>query len=127
MKYGLPISVLAPKDVEIGKDDLGVIQGAWIKGDGYYVQIYSSDITTTKMDRVLMDRKSEVESGTYFSKILEEDEQGFFYEKDVDGDLRYDFRHIKILGGKEYVFQKGLIGNYTEEEVRNMYEAVKAK
>jgi hypothetical protein len=58
---------------------------------------------------------------------MDEDDHGFFYEKDIDGDLRYDFRHIKILGDKEYTFQKGLIGNYTEEQVRNMYDAVKAK
>lgn len=127
MKYGLPISVLAPEGVEIGRDDLGIIQGAWLKGDGYYVQIYSSSITTSDLSKVMMDKKTEVETGIYFSKIIDEDANGFFYEKDIDGDLRYDFRYIKILGDKEYVFQKGLIGNYTEDQVRNMYLAVKSK
>jgi hypothetical protein len=127
MKYGLPISVMAPEGVEIGKDDLGIIQGAWLKAEGYYIQIYSSSITTTDLAKVMIDKKTEVETGIYFSKIMDEDDHGFFYEKDIDGDLRYDFRYIKILGDKEYTFQKGLIGNYTEEQVRNMYDAVKAK
>jgi hypothetical protein len=127
MKYGLPISILAPENVEMGKDDLGPIQGAWIKGEGYYIQIYSSDITTTDVSKVLIDKKGEVEGSAYFSKIIDEDKNGFFYEKDIDGDVRFDFRHIKILGNKEYIFQKGLIGNYSQEEVRTMYEAVRAK
>lgn len=127
MKYGLPISVLGPENVEIGKDDLGPIQGAWIKGEGYYIQVYSSETSTTDVSKALIDKKGEVEGGAYFSKILDEDENGFFYEKDVDGDTRYDFRHIKILGNKEYTFQKGLIGNFTQEEVRTMYDAVRAK
>lgn len=125
MSHGFPIAVFVPEGADIKKGDFGVMQDLTIKaGDDYYVQIFSSDAHTTDVKKVLNDKLSEAKSHPYFSKIIQEDEQGFIFEKDVDGKLNYDFRYVKLQGDKEYVFQTGLIGNYTEEQVRAMYQSV---
>lgn len=125
LSYGMPISIKAPPDAQVKKEDLGVIQSIIVTGEKYDVQIYSSKTTTLNLEKVKQEKLKEVKETRYFSKIIEEEEDGFIYEKDIDGNIRYDFRHIKLLGDKEFTFQKGLMGNFTEEEVRVMYEAVK--
>lgn len=126
MSYGFPIAVYVPDSAVINKTDLGVMQDLTIKaGDGYYVQIFSSDANTIELSKVLNDKLVEAKSHPYFSKILSEEPNGFIFEKNVDGTMNYDFRYIKLQGDKEFVFQTGLVGNYTEEEVKTMYDSVK--
>ncbi len=126
LSYGMAISVKAPPGAEVGKDDLGFVQGVWIKSDtSYYIQIYGSTATVTDIQKLKQERMSEVKAGRYFSKIIEEETDGFIFEKDIDGVIRYDFRRVKVVGDKEFTFQKGLTGNFSEGEVRGMYAAVK--
>jgi len=125
LSYGMPISVLAPPGAEVKKEDLGVMQSIIVKGEQYNVQIYSSQSQTIDVEKAKRQALEDAKNGRYFSKIIEEEDGGFVFEKDVDGTIIYDFRHIKIMGDKEFIFQKGLMGTYTEEEVRTMYEAVK--
>ena len=35
LSYGIPVSIQAPQDVEIGKEDYGVMQGVWVKGENH--------------------------------------------------------------------------------------------
>lgn len=126
MSYGFPIAVHVPEGAKIQKTDLGVMQDLTIKAnDNYYVQIFSSDANTMDLSKVVNEKLSEAKSHPFFSKIIQEDEDGFIFEKDVDGTLNFDFRYVKLQGDKEFVFQTGLVGNYTEEEVRAMYASVK--
>jgi hypothetical protein len=124
LSYGMPISVLAPPGSEVKKEDLGPIQSIIVKGEQYNVQIYSSNSQTIDPVKVKKQALEDAKTGRYFSKIIEEEEHGFIFEKDIDGTIIYDFRYVKVMGDKEYIFQKGLMGTYTEEEVRAMYASV---
>jgi len=126
MSYGFPIAMHVPEGAEIKKTDLGVMQDLTVKaGDNYYVQIFSSDLLTIDKTTVMNEKLVEAKSHPFFSKIISEEDDGFIFEKNIDGVLNYDFRYIKIQGDKEYVFQTGLVGNYTEEDVKAMYASVK--
>ena len=126
MSHGFPIAMYVPEGAVIKKTDLGVMQDLTIKaGDNFYVQIFSSDLLTLDKKVVMNEKLVEAKSHRYFSKIISEEDDGFIFEKNVDGILNYDFRYVKIQGDKEYVFQTGLVGNYTEEEVKVMYDSVK--
>ena len=125
LSYGIPISIKAPPGAEVKKEDLGVILSVIVTGDQFDLQIYSSKSITLNLEKVKQDKLTEVKSGRYFSKIIEEEDDGFIFEKDIDGTIRYDFRRVRLVGDTEISFQKGLLGNFTEEEIRSMYEAVK--
>jgi len=126
LSYGLPISIMAPEGAEIVADDMGVWTDVTVKaGDDYYVQIIASDAITFEKADIVAEQLKTVKASTFFSKILEEYEDGFIYEKKIDDKLNYDFRCVKIQGDKEYIFQTGLIGTWTEENVRTMFDAVK--
>lgn len=126
LAHGLPISINAPEGAEVVTDDMGVWKDVTVKaGDNYYVQILGSDATTFEKSGILSDQLASVKQGAFFSKILEEYEDGFIFEKKIDEVLNYDFRYIKIQGDKEYIFQTGLIGTFSEDDVRLMYASVK--
>ena len=126
MQYGFPIAMFVPEGAEFKKTDYGVMQDLTVKApNNYYVQIFSSDLMTLDQKKVMNDKLAEAKAHKFFSKIIWEEEDGFIFEKNVDGVLNYDFRVLKIQGDKEFVFQTGLAGNYTEDEVRAMYASVK--
>jgi len=88
-------------------------------------RFFSSDLLTLDKKVVMNEKLVEAKSHRYFSKIISEEDDGFIFEKNVDGILNYDFRYVKIQGDKEFVFQTGLVGNYSEDDVKSMYASVK--
>lgn len=128
LQYGIPIVIMAPDSAEVNSSDLGgLIQDVTIKkGEDYYVQIYASGAETTDIAKVKSGQLSEVKSNRYFSKIVKEDADGFIYETVIDSTLtNYGFRYVRVQGDKEFVFQTGLVGNFSLEQVEKMYEAVR--
>lgn len=125
LKHGFAISVKAPEDAEIKADDYGIMQELTItKGDDYNIQILKSESTTTNIKDALKDQMNLVKGGRYFSKVIEEYDNGFIFEKKIDDNINYDFRYVKLIGEQEYIYQTGMIGTYTEESVREMYNSV---
>ncbi len=127
LKWGIPITILAPDSAQVKTMDMGgLLKDVTIKGDNnYYIQIYASDAATTDIARIKSDQLAEVKANRYFSKIVSEEEDGFIYENAVDSaNIYYGFRHIRVQGDMEYVFQTGLIGSFTQEEVEKMNGAV---
>lgn len=125
LKHGFSISVKAPADAEIASDDLGVMQELTIKsGDDYNVQILKSNSNTTVLKEAVDGQMRMVKSDRYFSKVIEEYDNGFIFEKDIDGNINYDFRYLKLIGDQEYIYQTGMMGTFTEESVRSMYKSV---
>ena len=126
LEWGIPITVMAPDSANVKTMDLGgVLKDVTIKGENNYsIQIYATTASTTDVARVKANQLAEVKTNRYFSKIIEEEMDGFVYENVVDSSNYYGFRHIRIQGDMEYIFQTGLIGSFTLEEVKNMYEAV---
>lgn len=127
LEYDMPISIKAPSDPEIKTMDLLVQKDIWVKkGDHYNVQIFQSDASGTDPEKVKDALLAEVKNNPFFSKIVSETSEGFIYETLIDStDYNYGFRHVKIMGDKEYIFQTGLIGTFVLEDVERMYTAVK--
>jgi len=127
LKHGLPISVMAPEGAEVVSDDMVIMQDVTIKkGDDYYIQIYGSDAITIDAKKIYADKKAEITAGASFSEIIQEEETGMIYKKQIDENTEdYDFIYVKVQGDKEYLFQTGLIGIFNEEQVRAMYNSVK--
>lgn len=126
LPYGEAIKVMAPEDAHVIVEDYGLLKDIIITDSlDYSLQIFISKTNTLNLNKALENQKDIVKSAPFFSKMLEEDEKGFIYEKKIDDDLRYDFRYIRIQADKQYIFQPSMSGGHSEEHVRKMYEAVK--
>lgn len=127
MSTGVPIKILAPEDSKVVVDDLGFMKDITIKkDDAFFIQILAGDALTNDRSKIIADQKQTVEEGPFFSQILIEDEAGFIFEKKIDETkINHDFRLVKIQGNQEYIFQTGLIGTFSLEDVKKMYAAVK--
>lgn len=130
LQYNIPFTILAPDSVAVEKEDLIFQQGITFRNDaeGYFVQLWIRKNQNNDQGAVKAELLEEVKAEPYFSRIIQEDEDGFIFEKQIDSSYtNYDFRHLKIQGDKEYIFQTGYIGTFTQEEVQNMYNGVRNK
>jgi hypothetical protein len=126
MQYGVPLKIMAPDSADVKKEDWISQQGITIKKGDYEVQVWSSDASTPDIATLKANKLAEVKSNRLFSKIVQEDSDGFIFENKLDSlTLFYGFYHMIIQGDHEYTFQNGLRGNFTLPQVENMYKAVK--
>ena len=129
VEYGLPITILAPENIKVDSKDRRVLNDVTIMGDdNFSLQIYASDALQSDVGLLKKAQLDEVQSSPYFSKILKEDDNGFLYELQLDSTTTIcGFRYFYIMGDREYVFQPGLAGKFSHEDVEVMYEAVQKK
>lgn len=126
LQYGLPIDIQAPEGATVEAEDLIFMKDVTVKsGEDYFVQIFYTKETPNKLSTLLEETKKEVQESELFSKMIQEDENGFIFEKKIGDRVNYDFRLIKIIGDNEYKFQTGMIGTFSEDAVRKMYDSVK--
>jgi len=127
MKYGMPIKIKAPADPVVEASDMGIMKDVTIKsGDQFYLQISSGVATTTDAAVVKSQQMLNVKGAPFFDEVLEQDDNGFIYRKKITEDrINHDFRFVKIQGDQEYIFQTGLMGQFSLEDVQAMYAAVK--
>ena len=127
LKHGLGIKIKAPEGASVKVNDMGIAKDVSVtSGTDFYIQILNSNAVDYDAKNLKIQELASLQKKDYFSKLIQEDDYGFIFEKQFGEDkLNYDFRYFKIQGDQEYKFQVGLIGDYTEEDVRNMYEAVK--
>ena len=128
LKYGLPITIMAPDSADVKKVDMGsILKDVTVKkGEDYFIQIYASQATTNDIARLKSQQLSDVKDNPFFSKILSEDEAGFIYENKLDSTtISHGFNYVYVQADMEYIFQTGLIGTFSLEAVEKMYEAVK--
>ena len=127
MSHGLPIKIKAPADSKVVAEDMGFIKDVTVKGEGnYFLQILGSELSTTDITAVVNSQKEDAKNSPFFAEIVSEDENGFIFKKQITPDrINYDFRSIKIQGDQEYIFQTGMMGNFSLDEVKTMYAAVK--
>lgn len=127
MKHGMPIKIMAPANPVVEASDMGIMKDVTVKGEGnYFLQITSGISATTDIAALKAQQLSEVKNALFFDEIIEEDENGFIYRKKISEDrINHDFRYIKIQGDQEYMFQVGLTGQYSLEDVQSMYASVK--
>jgi len=130
LQHGIPITIMAPDSAKVRTMDLLVQKDITVKGEnGYDLQIFASDATSTDVTKIASELKGEVKNNPYFSKIIEEsDDNGFIYETKLDSTVTsYGFQLVRLMGDREYIFQNALVGTFSEGEIRTMYNAVKAK
>jgi len=130
LQYGIPITIMAPDSIAVKSGNLGFSQDVTIKGEeaGFDLQIFAYSATTMDINKVKEEQLAEIKSNRYFSKIIQEDPDGFLYEMALDStNLNYGFKYLRIQGDKEYTFQTAMVGTFSLEEAKGMYEAVKQK
>ncbi|NNE26487.1 MAG: hypothetical protein HKN09_06555 [Saprospiraceae bacterium] len=127
MAHGLPIKIKAPAQADVEMSDLGFVKDVTVKsGDQFYLQIVGGTATTNNVAEVVAEHKRQVENNPFFNEIIREEENGFIYKKVISEDREnFDFRYVRIQGNQEYLFQTGLIGQYTLDDVEKMFAAVK--
>lgn len=126
MKHGMPIKIMAPAGSAVEASDLGVMKDITVKGeDNYFIQITSGMSTTTDVNTLVAAQKKAVSSSEFFDSYIKEDAQGFIFKKKIGDRINHDFRYVKIQGDQEYLFQTGLMGQFSESEVMTMFEAIR--
>ena len=126
LQYGVPFSIKAPSDASVQKASLGIYEDITIKaGEDYQVQLLVSDATTVDPTVIKTDLLEDIKRNPFFAELIEETDNGFVYKKQIDSSsTNYSFRHIRIQGDKEYIFQPTLVGQFSLEEIKAMYQAV---
>lgn len=126
LEHGIPLSVLAPDSAKVEKMNLGgILQDVTLRrGDDYFIQIYASDAATNDVTKLKADQLAEVKTNRFFTRIVEEDESGFIYETQIDSLTNFGFRYVHLQADREYIFQTGLTGTYSLDEVKKMYNSV---
>ena len=127
LQYEVPVKVRAPEGTSVKSDNLGILQDVTLTGpDGYHVQLYVAEALGMPAAEVLQEQRKEVESMRYFAAVTEEFPDAFLFRVVVDtSQISYDFRHVKVVGNKEMVFQTGLTSNSTEAEAKAMLAAIR--
>lgn len=127
MRYGMPIKIKAPLDAEIETNDFGFMKDITIKDeDGYFLQILSSEAIQLDPVKIKQEKLREAKNNPFFSSIIQDDEHGFIFEKlRSDSSKNYDFRHVRIQGDNQYIFQAGMIGKFSKEQIEEIYNSVK--
>ena len=127
IEYGVPLKIQAPDSIEVKVGKLGDMQDATIKGPGgYSLQIFGMNISTTQLSTLVSEQRDLVQDEAYFKKFEDEWPAGFMYSTQIDSSkVSYDFRHIKVQGDKQYVFQAGIYGSKSKEQIQRLITAVR--
>lgn len=125
--HGLPIRIIAPDSAVVQEKDYHFMRDITIrKGDQYFLQIFEFAAPRQDAAGEKLRQLSAVKEDPFFKEIIREDDQGFIFSKMADSTrIDYDFRYVRILGDKELIFQAGLVGSFTLEDVNRMYKGVK--
>lgn len=127
LEYGFPIKIMAPDSAEVDVNDLAFMKDITIihEPSNFSIQIMVSKASDRDEAGLLNYVKKQTELNPYFSEFVLEEDKGFIFKNLIDSMPSFDFRYVKIKGDREYIYQTGLSTNFTEEEVRDMYESVK--
>jgi hypothetical protein len=126
-KYGIPVSVMLPADVGIKKTSSGNVLAVAIRNDsGYNMLVLMGAANYSSAQKAKFQQREQIVNNPAFLKIVEDYEDGFLFEWQGNDRIMYDFRHIKIVGDKEIVFQAGNTCECSEDDVRKMLASVKS-
>lgn len=125
--HGLPITILAPDSAVIQEKDYNFMRDITVrKGDNYFLQIFEFAAPRQDAAGEKLRQLAAVQQDPFFKEVIREEDKGFIFSKLADSTrVDYDFRYVRILGEKELIFQAGLVGTFSLEDVTRMYNAVK--
>lgn len=126
ISHGIPITIQAPDSLDVRRSSIAFQEDITLKGsNGFEVQVFISDAYVNNQADAIRSQRESVQESPYFHSIVSEDENGFVFENRIDSShLSFGFRHVRLMGGKEYVFQEPLISSFTEDQASRLYEAV---
>lgn len=117
--------IQAPSDVRFHKSASDQVEGLSVVNDeGFQLQVLQYNVTFNDIEAAKNYQREQVVSNPFFSKIIEDYDNGFLFELVNDGKRYFDFRIIKLVGAKEIVFQATPTVNCTEEDARKMLLSV---
>ncbi len=124
--FGIPFTIMAPEDVKVTKLGSGTLTDVNIHNNiGYDIQVFMGNAFTSENTKLKQQKKNQVIELPDFSKIVEEFDSGFIFEKKHEDSTRsYDFFVIMTLSDKEISFQGGNSKNFTESEVKKMVKSI---
>lgn len=124
---GVPLTIYAPEELEVQRSSIGFQEDVTLNGgDDFSVQIFISDAVSNKVESTIKGHKEIIESNPFFDGYIKEEGSGFVYRNKIDStNNAFGFRHVVLMGGKEYLFQEAMLGAFTEEQALDMYESVK--
>ncbi len=125
--YGIPMIIKAPDSTEVVTKDYTFMRDITIrKLPGFDIQVFELNAPSDDAAGEKLHQLTSVKEDPFFREVIQEDEYGFIYSKNLDSaKVDYDFRLVKLFGDKELIFQTGLAGSFTLEQVEWMYDAVK--
>lgn len=125
--YQIPLTILAPDSAVVQVKDYHIMRDITImKGEAFNLQLFELISSSQDAAGEKLRQLATVREAPFFKEVIREDDTGFIYSIQPDSTaIEYDFRRIKLIGEKEIIFQTGLAGNFSLEEVTKMYEAVK--
>lgn len=127
IEHGLPITIMAPDSLEVQRSSIAFQEDITIEGpNDFGLQVFVSDAYVNNLSEAIKSQKESVQGNAFFHAMISEDDQGFVFENRIDSANQiFGFRHVRLMGGKEYVFQEPLMSTYTEEQAKRLFEAVK--
>lgn len=123
IKYGISLTVTAPQNAVITQ--LSNNSEVWIvdSTSNFQIQIRKALTLTNDVIKVKEEELELVKSTTGFSKIINEQDNGFVFEENFD-ETAYDFRYFVVQGDNKYIFQKIFTSNPSLEEVEQIFTIV---
>lgn len=124
----IPVTVLAPPGAKVKKGDLGsVMKDVTVRGTDenawYNLQVFASRSLHNSVETAKQSELENVKANPSFDQLIEEFPDGFVYRTSIDSLTNHNFRRVKVVGDQEVIFQTGLLGTFSEDEVRRMYLA----
>ncbi len=126
-EHGANIDIKIPAGAEIKSEPIGFRNEITVKQDKFNIVILVKDEVTKTAAEMKKEKLDGVKKLDIFSKIIQEDDNGFIYEINQGADKNYDFRYIYVKNGTSHDFRRNFVGDYTLDEVKTMYNAVKQK
>jgi hypothetical protein len=124
--YGIPMVIQAPDSTVVVVKNYQFMRDITIrKGVDFDIQLF--EFASSKADAAgeKLHQLASVREDPFFRDIIREDDHGFIYSKQLDSlTIDYDFRKVKFFGERELVFQTGIAGSFTLDQVTRMYKSI---
>ncbi len=123
---GIPLKILAPVDVivKVGIEN-HYKKVSLQSGKDYFIEIIATESGSNDLKKIKSELLQEIKKQKNFSKILDDSENGFLFEKKKpDGDVSYDFRYLKSDGYQQFVFQTGMYSDFSLSQAKIMYQSL---
>ena len=126
-KHGANIDIKIPAGAEVTSEPIGYRKQISVQQDKFDLIILVGDEETRTAAEIKKEKLEDVKALDIFSKIIQEDDNGFIYEINQGAGKNYDFRYVYVKNGSSHDFRRNFVGDYTLDEVKTMYNAVKQK